>query len=465
MSTDNNKPGDTPEQAPKTEQMTSDNSEQNNGNNKNAEASGRSRSRSRNRKRASNDPRAERKESQPVASKAAADEKVKTEKPASDSKKATESKAKAAPTADAANTGGNSNNASATTQGATWPGKVALLLSLGALGASGFLYWQGMQQVQSIKQQNELLRSEVTAKVDSTISGARSDLSKNIADMNSQLGEVKAQAATDKKNVDELQDRLTRSMKQLVSQQHNSRKDWLLAEVEYLLRLANQRILMENTVSGALKLLKSADKILAETDDVTIYDVRKAVAADIASLEAVPKLDSEGLFLKLGAMNRQVQDLSVTPLSEQHQLPEMLKEITPETVQASWASGLQESWAKAMAKLETLIVVQHRDEPVEPLLSPEQKYYLQQNLNLMLEQAQLALLQRKQESYDSALQKAEEWVSTYFQQDGTAQGLLRGIAELKSVKVAPTLPDISSSLTELKSYLQQMTELKQKGAS
>ena len=83
----------------------------------------------------------------------------------------------------------------------------------------------------------------------------------------------------------------------------------------------------------------------------------------------------------------------------------------------------------------------------------------------MLEQAQLALLQRRQESFDSALNKAEEWLGTYFQQDdGTTQALLRGIGELKSSQVSPALPDISNSLTELKAYLQQMTALKQKGA-
>jgi len=448
--TDNNKAGDAKEQAPKTEPKATDNTEQHSSDKKGPEGRGRSRNRSRGKRggaRAGNENN-ESKADQPAA-----------ETPRADNAKAAKASHKASNKP--SDNGNGDAPAAATTAGATWPGKLALALSFAALGASGYLYWMSMQQTQ----QNVQLRSEINAKVDSMLSGARSDLSSNLADVNRQLGEVKAQANTDKNNVNELQNRLTRSMKQVMAQQHNSRKDWLLAEVEYLLRLANQRILMENTVNGALQLLKSADKILAETDDVTIYDIRKAVAADIAALEAVPQLDSEGLFLKLGAMNRQVADLRVTPLSQQHQLPEMLKEITPESVQASWASGVQESWGKAMAKLESLIVIQHRDEPVKPLLSPEQKYYLQQNLNLMLEQAQLALLQRRQESFDSALNKAEEWLGTYFQQDdGTTQALLRGIGELKSTQVSPTLPDISNSLTELKAYLQQMTALKQKGA-
>ena len=351
--TDNNKAGDAKEQAPKTEPKATDNTEQHASDNKGPEGRNRNRNRNRGKRggaRAGND-----------SSDSQADQ------PAADTPRADSTKASPKAAAKPADAGSSAPPAAAqtTSAGATWPGKLALALSFAALGASGYLYWISMQQTQ----QNVQLRSEINAKVDSMLSGARSDLSSNMADVNRQLGEVKAQASNDKNNVNELQNRLTRSMKQVMAQQHNSRKDWLLAEVEYLLRLANQRILMENTVNGALQLLKSADKILAETDDVTIYDIRKAVAADIAALEAVPLLDSEGLFLKLGAMNQQVANLSVTPLSQQHQLPDMLKEITPESVQAGWASGVQASWGKAMAKLESLIVIQHRDEPVKPLLS------------------------------------------------------------------------------------------------
>ncbi|WP_415895346.1 uroporphyrinogen-III C-methyltransferase [Neptuniibacter sp. PT34_22] len=345
---------------------------------------------------------------------------------------------------------------------ATWPGKLALPISIIALGAAGYLYWLSLQQSDSVAQNN----AAIEAQVSSTLSDARGSLDQALAGMNQTLGQLKSQSQADKNNIDELQARLTKSIQQVTANQKTNRKDWLLAEVEYLLRLANQRVLMEQTSAGALKLLKSADKILKETDDVSIYDVRKALAADIAALEAVPVLDTEGVFLQLGALNNQVQNLRLIPISKQHKLPDLLEEVTPEVVEESWTAGLEESWSKATDKLNKLVVIQHRDEPIEPLLSPQQTYYLQQNLHLMLEQAQLALLQRKQSSYDASLNKAHDWVSTYFEQsDGTTQSLLRGISELKSVKVTAEMPDISGSLRSLKNYLAHMTKLKEQGAS
>lgn len=345
---------------------------------------------------------------------------------------------------------------------ATWPGKLALLLSLLALAAAGYLYWLSLQQGNSVTQSNEKLEAQVA----SSINSAKSSLDKSIADMNQQLGQLQAQSSQEQQNIEQLQDRLTKSIQQVTATQNTSRKDWLLAEVEYLLRLANQRVLMENTKDGALALLKSADKILKETDDVSIYEVRKALAEDIAALEAVPTLDTEGVFLKLGALNGQVQNLRLIPISEQHKLPELIEEVAPEVVSESWTNDLKASWSKAADKLGSLVVIRHRDEPIEPLLSPEQTYYLQQNLHLMLEQAQLALLQRKQASYDASLNKAHSWISTYFeQQDAATQSLLNGISDLKAVKVTTQMPDISSSLRALKSYITHMTKLKEQGAS
>lgn len=344
--------------------------------------------------------------------------------------------------------------------GATWPGKLALVLSIITLGGGGYLVWEGWQ----LKQQNSQLQERLSQQVETALANGRAEVAQTVSSVNQQLGQLQARSEAETESIAELQDRLTRSIQQVTASRELSRKDWLLAEVEYLLRLANQRVLMEQTPNGALTLLKSADTILSETDDVTIYDVRKALAADIAALEAVPRLDTEGVFLRLGALNRQVDNLRVVPVSERRELPQMLEEITPESVKQSWGDGFKASWNKAVNKFEQLIVIQHHDQPIKPLMSPEQTFFLQQNLHLMLEQAQMALLQRKQQAFDSSLSKAQDWIATHFDpKDATTVALLTGLAELSEINVAPELPDISGSLTSLKDYLGRMQQLREGG--
>ena len=343
----------------------------------------------------------------------------------------------------------------------SWPGKIALLLALIALAGVGYLYWMQMQTGSQISQSQQ----QTSAAVEQALSQNKQQINQQLSTVNQQLGTLKNNAAKEQSNITELQERLTRSIQQVTAEQRNTKKDWLLAEVEYLLRLANQRVLMEQTPQGALQLLRSADKILGESDDVTIYDIRKAVAADIAALEAVPTLDTEGVFLRLGALSAQIEQLQVIPLTEQHKLPEIVDQVTSDEFASNWGEDMKQAWAKVSDKFNQLVVIQDRSEPIEPLLSPQQSYYLQQNLHLMLEQAQLSLLQRKPESYLNSLTKAQQWVGTYFEQNhSNTQALLKALKELEQVEVAPEMPEISGSLTELKSYLQQMRKLKEGAA-
>jgi uroporphyrin-3 C-methyltransferase len=71
----------------------------------------------------------------------------------------------------------------------------------------------------------------------------------------------------------------------------------------------------------------------------------------------------------------------------------------------------------------------------------------------MMEQAQLALLQERAGIYRQSLEKAEGWINTYFQLNGSTDALLDSLKELKEINIAPELPDISPSLVLLKQYL------------
>ncbi|MBN3564634.1 uroporphyrinogen-III C-methyltransferase [Aliamphritea spongicola] len=362
---------------------------------------------------------------------------------------------------DTSDNAGNSDNKPAK-QSSGAAGKLALLLAIIAVIGVGYLYWLQLESKNSIATS----QAEASSALDGKLQASQQQQNAKVSNLGQQIQALESKAKADAANIDELQARLTRSIQQITATQQNTRKDWIIAEAEYLLRLANQRVLMEQTPQGALKLLRSADKILKETDDVTIYAVRKALASDIAALEAVPELDTEGLFLRLGALNEQVNNLKLIPLTEQHKLPEIVSEVSDETFTETWTANLQKAWAKIADKFNQLVVIQDRDAPVEPLLSPQQNFYLQQNLHLMLEQAQLSLLQRRSGTYENSLSKAEGWVGTYFEaSDSTTQALIRSLQELKQVNVAPVLPDISGSLNALKKYLQEMRKLKEQEAA
>ena len=344
-----------------------------------------------------------------------------------------------------------------------------------ALGLVGFQYYQQMQS----QSENAVIAAKISGlqqaldsgikQAQDTANSIKSEAQASVAKANNAIESVNAnltalkQAETQKSDdIDNLQARLTKSIQQVEASglQQNSRKDWLLAEVEYLLRLANQRVLMENTPIGALALLESADKILQQTDDVSIFSVRRSLAADIAALSAIPHIDQEGLYLKIDALSTQINQLKLVPITDKKQLPKIIDEVATDAVNDAQQSSLAKIWDKASAKLEKLVVINNRDAAIEPLLSPAQQAGLLQNLHILFEQTQLALLQRKQVPYQRSIEKAELIINTHFQEkDGVSQALLNGLKSLKDEKISVDLPSIAGSLNALKAYLKQAAEI------
>ena len=354
------------------------------------------------------------------------------------------------------------------------PAKAALLIAIIALGLSGFQYYQSQlgestdQKLASLKQELTAGITQATATANAVKTESASVLAKagaSLAEINANLERVKVADAQKTADIAALQNRLTKSIQQIETarSKQNSRKDWLLAEVEYLLRLANQRVLMEKTPIGALALLESADKILQQTDDVSIFEVRRALAADMAALSGVANVDQEGLYLKIDALSAQINQLKLVPLTDKKQLPKIIDQVASTAVSDAQAqdSTFASTWNKAVSKLEKLVVISHRNRPINPLLSPAQQAGLLQNLHILFEQAQLSLLQGKQATYTRSIEKAEQIVASHFQlKDNAAQALLIGLKALKGERISVEIPSISSSLNTLKAYLKQGAELK-----
>ena len=333
----------------------------------------------------------------------------------------------------------------------------AVLLSVIAVaGVAGVGYWGKLQLAELNTAIDKKLSSQQLA-----ATAALTDSQTALAELNESFQQIQAEKASQTVEIAALQERLSDAIKQVEAGRNRSENDWRLAEAEYLLRLANQRVLMEKRAEGALALLKNTDQIIKELDDVSLYALRQALASDIAKLEALPKLDVEGTYLRLTALIEQTKDLPTLSLEQQRQLPELLNEMTSNTVTPETQAAITSGFAKALAKLESLVVIQKHDKPVEPILSPDQGHYLRQNIQLLLEQGQLALLRQQSDIYKNSLTRAQTLLEQYFDKTNTnTAALLRALSQLSKLEVAPTIPDISGSLKQLQSHMKEMAKLR-----
>ena len=231
---------------------------------------------------------------------------------------------------------------------------------------------------------------------------------------------------------------LTEALNQITQAAPPSEREWKLAEVEYLLRVANHRLLMEQDVATALGLLQAADDILEALDDLVLHPVRAALADEMLALSRSEGADVQGLYLRLDALKRQLESLALA--RPQYRLAE------PEEA-SNEPSGVLDAVA---AEFRQLVQFRRIDTPTKPLLAPEEAVYLELNLRLMLEQAQLAALKRDQVVFDTSLGSALEWVRNYLAlDDPDVQDTLEALADLRQVQLDVPLPDLSASLNAL----------------
>ena len=327
---------------------------------------------------------------------------------------------------------------------------LTLLIAIAGVCLSIFLWQGGIAQQQSLQQSRAAIAGAIQR-----VDGQAENNKKLQGQFDQWQANNQLQQQQLLQRIDSLQQQLSSQQKRLHSLSTTDRDDWLLAEAEYLMRLAHQRLLMGKQRDSAMQLLTAADAIIKDLDDHALYSVREALANDMANLRAAVTLDLEGHYLALAALAQQAEQL---PLIQSLQLSLPRPEVP---VAQSWQQRLAVGFQAALDKLSGYIQINRRDDIYKPLLAPEYEAAVRQNVRLMFEQAQMASLAGKQKLYEDSLSKVDHWLATYFTLDKVStDAVVTQLQYLKQQQVAISLPDISGSLRALKAYVENIHQLK-----
>jgi uroporphyrin-III C-methyltransferase len=326
--------------------------------------------------------------------------------------------------------------------------KLSTLIPLVAIGLAGLSLVAAAYLWQNGQQQQQLLKTSLTSiehKLEIQLTANR-ELQRHI---DQQAINVETQQQKNIAMMGDLQRKLASQQQRLQALSTTDREDWSLAEAEYLMKLANQRVLMGKDVESAAELLTSADGILREVNDAALYSVRQVIAEEITALKSTAQFDLEGLYLQISALAKQANNL---PLFE---VPSLTIETPSEQDYEDWQQTFDSSVEQAWNKLSHYVQIKRRDDIYKPLLAPEHEAAVRNNLQLMFEQAQSALLSGKQKLYDDSLKKSRAWLDSYYSiNEGQLKQLNDLIEEVQKQTITITLPDISASSRALKNYIE-----------
>ncbi|KIE18907.1 uroporphyrin-III methyltransferase [Vibrio sinaloensis] len=284
-------------------------------------------------------------------------------------------------------------------------GTVAIILSLIFGGGLTFYMQQKNAQYQA---QIDALQKQLSQ----TQTSIEQDLSATKQAAIAQATEITHRAET----VLEQQQKSIESLQLAIADVKGRRpNDWLLAEADYLVKLAGRKLFLEHDAVSATKLMESADQRIAALNDPSLVPLRKAMANDITKLKSIPLIDREGLVLRLTSLQQQVDQLplanALLPKAQQVEQRKVSEDIY------DWQDNLMTSLKDFS---ENFITFRTRDGNVIPLLSPQQHFYLKENIKAKIETAIKAVYVEQQEIYSTALTTADKWSSTFFNQDANS---------------------------------------------
>jgi uroporphyrin-3 C-methyltransferase len=308
----------------------------------------------------------------------------------------------------------------------------ALLLALGALGGGYGLWTQLERQRATALHETQVLHARLEQ-----LTAQQQEAAGRLGQAAGALDELRGDTRLLGDALEKINERLGRD-----------RHAWVLAEADYLLQMANRRLLLERDAAGAIAALAAADQRLAGLNDPALSPVRSLISDELQALRALPLVDVDGITLELGALSKAVDSLVLAGAPREEAEDEVAAEEA-----GGWRGLLRSVWAD----IRGLVVIRRHEAGSLPLITPDQRVLLRQNLRLKLETARLSLLRGHAQAYHAALQEADEWVARFYDADSAATVAMREVlARLAATDIAPALPALDQSLHALREITARM---------
>jgi uroporphyrin-3 C-methyltransferase len=284
-----------------------------------------------------------------------------------------------------------------------------LVMTLAAAGYWAWMQWQNQKQ-QQLQQQQEFVSTQQSsfasqqAELNSAAANNQlikddwqtqnQDLQSNIATLVADIEQNRQQVALNKTKLDDIAERRP--------------ADWLLAEADYLLKMAGRKLWLEHDVETAMMMLQATDARLRDLDDPSLLPVREKLALDMQNLLQINPISSTSVALNISALIEQVDHLPLAFFKrpEDNEPASALSENVDD-----WYNNLMNN---INFVLKDFFSVKKITAEVKPFMSEQQQWLAKEQLKFTLLKAQISVLKENTELYQVALRSAQSMLTENF---------------------------------------------------
>ena len=300
----------------------------------------------------------------------------------------------------------------------------------GALSVAGFVSaWHTQQRVYALEQ--TLVKRQQTSQDDATEAKllARQALD-GVRDANGKLGVLDERVAESQLERSQVED--------LIQSLSRSRDENVLADVESSIRVAVQQAALTGSTDPIATVLKQSDDRLARYNNPRLERVRRAIARDVDRVRSAAVVDVPSLAIRLDEAVRQVDELPLLSTPERASVigraaaAQAAVQHVPSPVRPApaasgarggasdpaWLASLRSAWedfsVPFFGELRQAVRVSSIEHPEAMLMTPDQSFFLRENVKLRLLNARLSILSRQFDLAQADLQQAQTALDRYF---------------------------------------------------
>jgi uroporphyrin-3 C-methyltransferase len=320
---------------------------------------------------------------------------------------------------------------------------------VGLIGAGAYLGWQEFGTFrEGLDERFQSLSSQIDQRA------TRSELDAGIAPLRQATGQSEGRLAA----LEQQQQGLLASTEKLFELYGRDENGWRLAEVEYLMSVAQHKLILEHDFEGAAKTLNAASSLIAELADPGLLSVRVQINDEIARLKTRKRPDLVGMTLLLSRLSRQI--LHLKPGYQARAVDSDVKAPVAAVEAPGEPLPLEE---RVSAFVKSLVTVNRSSRVAEqpPADIIDVTSMLEDNLKL----ARWSLLDRDAHQFGRLMQDSVDLFKQYYDLENAANADFYGsLSELSKTTIRPDLPDISGSLRLLREIVKKRESLPQGGA-
>ena len=314
------------------------------------------------------------------------------------------------------------------------------LVFLSVVAAAAFYGWQfflGYQQqiqAQIGDLQTQIQQRPTRAQLDSSVQ----PLARSVGQTDGRLSSIEQQ-----------QQDLLESTQNLYELYGRDENGWKLAEVEYLMSIAQHKLVLENDFEGAAKTLLAASDLIAELADPGLLSVRVEINEEVAQLKTRVRPDLVGMTLLLSRLGRQISTLKP---GYQTKVVTTIEQSTGQSETVDPERPISQKLEEFFTSLVTIKSAQPKVEQLTQTLVIDVAEKLEENLKL----TRWTVLERDAVQYQRLMDENVSLFQEYYDlEDAANADFFESLLKLQQSAIKPQLPDISGSLRLLKQLQEQ----------